>query len=57
MWGPTGFNNDEMQQQLHRMDQQLQQMRMMFEKNRVQSEGIVPPSDGPVDDGTETPVE
>ncbi len=59
MMGPgiRGFNDDEMQQQLHRMEQQLQQMQMMFENNAVQSEGTLPPSDHPADEGAETPAE
>lgn len=33
MWGPTGFNNDAMQQQLQRMEQQLQQMRLQLQQD------------------------
>jgi hypothetical protein len=33
MWGPTGFDNDAMQQQLQRMEQQLQQMRLQLQQD------------------------
>lgn len=46
--GPTGFNNDVMQQQLQRLEQELQQMRLMLE-HEIQT----PSADEPADNDTE----
>jgi hypothetical protein len=55
MWGPTGFDNDAMQQQLQRMEQQLQQMRMQLEQDLTpQGQPSSPILPSEPDDSTES---
>lgn len=51
MWGPSAFDNDAMQQQLHRMEEQLQQMRMQLEHDiQRQTQPAVPLDSNDADD-------